>query len=61
MECTGLRYWMAFELVMGKFANTFVHTDIMWDPDVNPEGFYEKYSFKGFKNIVPLSILGRCM
>jgi len=47
------------ELVMGKFANTFVHTDIMWDPDVNPEGFYEKYSFKGFKNIVPFVHLGQ--
>jgi len=47
------------ELVMGKFKNTFIHTDIMWDPDVNPEGFYEKYSYKGFKNIIPFVHLGQ--
>ncbi len=30
----------------GKMANPFVSTPMVWDTDVNPEGFYEKFSYK---------------
>lgn len=33
------------EITAGKFKNTFLTTDIMWDPDVNPEGIYERYQW----------------
>ncbi|MFN3534491.1 MAG: putative porin [Desulfatiglandales bacterium] len=52
--------WLeGLELVGGKFKNTFLHTDIMWDPDVNPEGFYEKYEYKGFGRLIPFVQLGQ--
>lgn len=52
--------WLkGLELTGGKFKNTFLHTDIMWDPDVNPEGFYERYEYKGFGNIIPFIQLGQ--
>ena len=41
------------EFAFGKFKNTFLHTDIMWDPDVNPEGAYEKYTYSGLDNFKP--------
>lgn len=47
------------ELVGGKFKNTFLHTDIMWDPDVNPEGFYQRYQYNGFKRFKPFVHLGQ--
>ncbi|MDY6851371.1 MAG: putative porin, partial [Thermodesulfobacteriota bacterium] len=33
------------EITAGKFKNTFLTTDIMWDSDVNPEGIYERYQW----------------
>ena len=48
-----------FELTGGKFKNTFLHTDIMWDPDVNPEGFYEYYQYPGWTNFKPFVKLGQ--
>ena len=30
----------------GKMANPFVSSPMVWDTDVNPEGFYEKFSYK---------------
>jgi len=47
------------ELTGGKFKNTFLHTDIMWDPDVNPEGFYEYYQYPGLPNFKPFVHLGQ--
>jgi hypothetical protein len=47
------------ELAFGKFRNTFLHTDIMWDPDVNPEGAYEKYTCSGLENFKPFVHLGQ--
>lgn len=52
--------WLkGLELVGGKFKNTFLHTDIMWDPDVNPEGFYQKYEYRGFGSLIPFVHLGQ--
>lgn len=47
------------ELTGGKFKNTFLHTDIMWDPDVNPEGFYEYYQYPGWTGFKPFVHLGQ--
>jgi len=47
------------ELTAGKFKNTFLYTDIMWDPDVNPEGIYERYQYKGLKTFQPFVHLGQ--
>ncbi len=47
------------ELTGGKFKNTFLHTDIMWDPDVNPEGFYEYYQYPGWADFKPFVQLGQ--
>ncbi len=52
--------WLdGLELVGGKFKNTFLHTDIMWDPDVNPEGFYQRYEYNKFGNFRPFLHLGQ--
>ncbi len=52
--------WMpGLEITGGKFKNTFMHTDIMWDPDVNPEGIYERYQFKGWKIVQPFVHFGQ--
>ena len=47
------------ELTGGKFKNSFLHTDIMWDPDVNPEGFYEYYQYPGWADFKPFVHLGQ--
>ena len=52
-------WFKGLELTAGKFKNTFLHTDIMWDPDVNPEGVYERYQYKGFGNFQPFIHLGQ--
>ncbi len=31
----------------GKFKKNFFNTDIMWDPDVNPDGVFEYYRYTG--------------
>ncbi len=52
--------WLTgLELTGGKFKNTFLHTDIMWDPDVNPEGVYERYQYQGWGNFKPFVHLGQ--
>ncbi len=32
-------------LTIGKTANPFYTTDLVWDPDINPTGLYERFSF----------------
>jgi putative porin len=52
--------WLpGLEVTAGKFKNTFMHTDIMWDPDVNPEGIYERYQYQGWKDFKPFIHLGQ--
>ena len=52
--------WLTgFELTAGKFKNTFLHTDIIWDPDVNPEGIYEKYSHTFWTCFTPFIHFGQ--
>ena len=53
------KWFQGLELTAGKFANTFVHTDIMWDPDVNPEGIYERYQHEVWKDFRPFIQLGQ--
>jgi hypothetical protein len=47
--------WKWLRLTGGKFAYDFPRTDITFDPDLNPEGFTEKFSFDFhnpiFKNV----------
>jgi len=53
-------HWLeGLELTAGKFKNTFLHTDIMWDPDVNQEGIYERYQYQGWKTFQPFVHLGQ--
>jgi hypothetical protein len=47
------------EVTAGKFKNTFLHTDIMWDPDVNPEGIYERYQCNSWGAFQPFIHLGQ--
>lgn len=35
-----------FTFAGGKFANPYFSTPMIWDTDVNPEGFYEKLNYK---------------
>ena len=52
--------WLqGLELTAGKFKNTFLHTDIMWDPDVNPEGIYERYQHQSWDTFKPFVHLGQ--
>lgn len=52
--------WLpGLEVTAGKFKNTFLHTDIMWDPDVNPEGIYEKYQYDGWGLVKPFFQFGQ--
>ena len=44
-------------LTAGKIANPLVHTDMIWDPDVNPEGVVLAYS-KAFGNLTPFGSFG---
>ena len=43
----------------GKFKKNFYNTDIMWDTDVNPEGVYEYYRYKGSKSFQPFIYLSQ--
>ena len=52
--------WLeGLEITAGKFKNTFLHTDIMWDPDVNPEGIYERYQYRAGNTFQPFVQLGQ--
>lgn len=53
------RWAPGLEITAGKFKNTFLHTDLMWDPDVNPEGAYERYQFKGWRSVRPFVHFGQ--
>ncbi len=37
----------------GKFKLNFLRTDILWDPDCNPEGIYGYYKYSGFDMFQP--------
>jgi len=43
----------------GKFKKNFFHTDMMWDPDVNPEGVYEAYRHSGWETFQPFIYLSQ--
>ncbi len=52
--------WLkGLELAGGKLKNPLVHTDIIWDSDVNPEGVYEKYVFNLTDSFEPFITLGQ--
>ncbi len=40
-------------LTGGKFANPFRTTELLWDGDVNLQGFGASYTFSGSKKIIP--------
>jgi hypothetical protein len=40
-------------LTGGKFANPFRTTELLWDGDVNLQGFGGSYTFSGAKKIIP--------
>jgi hypothetical protein len=37
----------------GKYKLNFLRTDILWDPDCNPEGIYGYYKYEGFDMFQP--------
>jgi len=41
----GYRPTEAITFEIGKFSNPFYTTDLVWDPDLNPEGLYEQLEF----------------
>lgn len=50
--------WLkGFTLVGGKMKNPFVHTDLVWDSDVNPEGVWGRYKHK-LGNLEPFAGVG---
>jgi hypothetical protein len=40
-------------LTGGKFGNPFLSTELVWDGDVNPQGFGASYTFSGLGKITP--------
>ena len=54
--------WLeGLEVGAGKFRMNFYHTDIMWDPDVNPEGAYQSYRYVGSDVFQPFIYLSQLM
>ncbi len=45
-------------LVGGKMANPFVHTDMIWDSDLNPEGVWGVYKYPGMGSFEPFAGAG---
>ncbi|RKY29482.1 MAG: hypothetical protein DRP79_00240 [Planctomycetota bacterium] len=45
----------------GKWKNPFVHTDLVWDSDVNPEGAYESFKYEVCNGFTPFITLGQMM
>ncbi len=45
-------------LVGGKMANPWVHTDLVWDSDVNPEGFWAQYKTQVLEGFTPFASVG---
>jgi hypothetical protein len=37
----------------GKMQNPFVSSDLIWDPDINPEGLWTEYRYPGFGAFEP--------
>ena len=48
------------ELGFGKYKNPFYHSELR-GPDVNPEGFDELYTYKGWKTVQPFLRFGQNM
>jgi len=52
--------WLnGFTVGAGKFKKNFFNTDMMWDPDANPEGAYEYYKYSGFDAFQPFVYLSQ--
>ncbi len=45
-------------IVGGKMKNPFVHTNMIWDSDVNPEGVWAVYQYPGFGDFQPFAGFG---
>ena len=45
-------------LTGGKMKNPFVHTNMIWDSDVNPEGFWAQYTCKKNEKFQPFAGVG---
>jgi hypothetical protein len=45
-------------LIAGKMPNPFVNTDMIWDPDVNPEGVWAKYTVPNLGMFAPFAGAG---
>ncbi len=43
----------------GKIANPFVSSRMVWDPDINPEGFSEQFRWKLGEHAVPAAVVER--
>jgi hypothetical protein len=42
-----------FSMLVGKFVNPFVRTELVWDDDVSPQGVAGSYTFSRSTRIVP--------
>ncbi len=47
-----------FTIVGGKMKNPFVHTNMIWDSDVNPEGVWSVYKYPGLGSVEPFAGFG---
>jgi hypothetical protein len=54
---TDMPFLKDMQITGGKFPNPFYTTDMVWDPDINPEGGYIKFS-PAFGVTKPFLILG---
>ncbi len=45
-------------IIGGKMATPLVHTDLVWDSDVNPEGFFAQYEAPFFGDVKPFVSTG---
>ncbi len=45
-------------IIGGKMKNPFVHTNMIWDSDVNPEGVWAAYQYPGFGDFQPFAGIG---
>ena len=51
--------WLpGFTVMGGKMRNPFFHTDLIWDPDVNPEGVWAQYVVPGLGAFEPFVGMG---
>lgn len=47
-----------FTIIGGKMKNPFVHTNMIWDSDVNPEGVWAIYAYPGCGSFEPFVGMG---